>query len=340
MSVSPRRKKSSRFQLWLFILLLLIAAGSIGLRYLSTGTAAPAVQEELQSTPTPSNTAEPTPEVTPDPAADTPAPVEETPKPESSESPASYAVEPYTEESYQLVNDMVYTYQYQQEAGIDAARALMEELKEKSPGLGTLWERIMEYWFYTNNEMEIYPEVLPDGLPEDDRLCIVVLGFQLESDGSMAQELIGRCQVALDSAKKYPNAYVAVTGGGTATVNTAATEAGAMAAWFREQGLDEKRLIIEDASLTTDQNAKFTGAILMEQYPQVQSLAIVSSDYHIPLGSMMFQEFALLQEAESGRMPFAVISNAAYRTPVQEFFTNPRNQASYVWFLAGPSYGD
>lgn len=75
----------------------------------------------------------------------------------------------------------------------------------------------------------MYNDVLPDGLPDTDELCIVVLGFQLNPDGSMRDELINRLNVALRSAEKYPNAYIVCTGGGTASGNASATEAGEMA---------------------------------------------------------------------------------------------------------------
>ena len=62
----------------------------------------------------------------------------------------------------------------------------------------------------------------------------------------------------LASAQKYPNAYVAVTGGGTAKNNPNATEADQMAAWMIANGLDENRLIVENKSKSTVQNAQFT----------------------------------------------------------------------------------
>ena len=38
----------------------------------------------------------------------------------------------------------------------------------------------------------IHYDVLPDGLPDTDELAIVVLGFQLNPDGSMRSELTER----------------------------------------------------------------------------------------------------------------------------------------------------
>ena len=59
-------------------------------------------------------------------------------------------------------------------------------------------------------------DALPDGLPEDDTLCLVALGFHLNSDGTMREELIERLKVLLAESRKYPNAVIVCTGGPTA----------------------------------------------------------------------------------------------------------------------------
>ena len=99
----------------------------------------------------------------------------------------------------------------------------------------------MKYGDYVNTDMNVNV----DGLPNDD--------------STMKDELVGRLQTALASAQKYPNAYVAVTGGGTAKNNPNAIEADQMAAWIIANGLDENRLIVENKSKSTVQNAQFTG---------------------------------------------------------------------------------
>jgi DUF218 domain. len=125
-----------------------------------------------------------------------------------------------------------------------------------------------------NTDLTIHENVLPDGLPNTDELCIVALGFQLNADGTMRDELIERLKVVLNSAEKYPNALIVCTGGGTAAENEASTEAGKMAEWLIANGIPEERIIIEDRSLTTAQNAIYTYDILTERYPQVSQLAL------------------------------------------------------------------
>ncbi len=197
-------------------------------------------------------------------------------------------------------------------AHTDIAR-LTEELAQSDAGKAQTWSEIMAYWEYVNEDMEVYTDVLPDGLPDDDTLCITVLGYALNADGTMKDELVGRLQVALDSAERYPNAYVACTGGGTASQNPLATEADQMAAWLEEQGLDKDRIIVENRSKSTVQNAEFTYALLRKNYPHITNLAIVTSDYHVPRGCLLYNAQLLLSAYKAADLPLNIVGNAGYQ---------------------------
>ncbi len=192
---------------------------------------------------------------------------------------------------------------------------LLTQLSDADPTAGTRWRTIMDLWQSPELGTPLHYDVLPDGLPDTDALCIVVLGFQLEPDGSMKDELVQRLTVALHSAEKYPNAYIVCTGGGTASEAPDATEAGEMAKWLEANGIDRSRIIVEDNSITTAQNAIFTYDILTSRYPSVKSLAIVSSDYHIATGELLFKAESILRANAPGNERFEVISNAAWQAP-------------------------
>lgn len=229
------------------------------------------------------------------------------------------------------IEQLICYYQYHQEDARLDLDILLEQLAAANPIAAWKWQKIMDHWTWVNTEMDIDPEVLPDGLPQDDSLCIVVLGFALRKDGSMQKELVGRLETALASAEKYPNAYIAVTGGGTARHNASATEAGQMAKWLMEEGIAEERIIIEDESLSTVNNAQFTCALLNEEYPQIEHLAIVTSDYHQGRGALLFEAEAIL----SG-YAMSVVSIASYRTDDHEL-DSLKQQASALAHLAGVS---
>ena len=88
-----------------------------------------------------------------------------------------------------------------------------------------------------------------------------------------------------------------------------------MAEWLIENGIAPERVIVEDRSLTTAQNAIYTLDILAEKFPQVTQLAIVSSDYHIATGALLFGAEAILRAEKAEAQTISVVSNAAWRAP-------------------------
>ena len=182
----------------------------------------------------------------------------------------------------------------------------LSALASLDPSLGEKWTRIMDLW----DAPVSVNEQLPDDLPDDDSLCLAALGFQLNPDGTMREELVERLKVLKAASEQYPNALIVCTGGGTAAEDPAATEAGRMAEWLESQGVNPSRIIVEDHSLTTVQNAIYTFDILNEQYPQVRQIAIISSDYHIATGTLLFGAEAILRSSD-----IEVVSNAAWQAP-------------------------
>ena len=298
--------------------------------------------EESRSPAPAALTEEPQAEIVQPPVTAVAAPQQPEPEPTAAPTPlptadpALYRSIVYDARSYELVSDMVFAYRHQVQNRSALIAADVEALKAHDLRLGEAWGDIMDYWDYANSRMEINLDRLPEDLPTDDSLCIVVLGFQLNEDGSMAPELLGRCALALQAAEQYPNAYLLCTGGGTARQHPEITEAGAMADWFRGRGVEESRLIVEDRSTTTEENALNALGILTRQYPQIRSLAIVTSDYHLPLSCLMFTETALLYRCEYGYMPYTVDANLGLQGYGLNEYKNPDEQAKYVWFVANP----
>lgn len=201
-------------------------------------------------------------------------------------------------------------YQEQAKGEIDT---LLDYVKTLDPQTGTVWEKIMDSWSFNNTFLETTEDALPDGLPQDDSLCIVVLGYDLRDDGTMKEELVDRLVVALASAMKYPNAYIAVTGGETSGVK-GVSEASRMAAWLQERGIAKNRIIVENQSYSTTQNAINVYRILSGSYPSVDTVALVSSDYHIPWGSTMFTTISHYQSGFYGGREIKLAAAAANLT--------------------------
>lgn len=184
---------------------------------------------------------------------------------------------------------------------------LLAQMEQADPEQTGRWRAILDNWAWIYRDTQVGGTELPEGLPEDDSLCILVFGFGLNADGSPKPELTDRLQVALGSAEKYPNAYILCTGGATAADETT-TEAAVMADWLAAHGVAESRILREDQSRSTTENARFSCALL-SAYPRIRHVALVSSDYHILRCTLMFTTASLW--AETGDTPIDVVANAA-----------------------------
>ena len=236
------------------------------------------------------------------------------------------AVAPYAQKILQ------YYLRYEDDAWTDIEQ-LLYEMGTIDAAQAEYWRSIMTYWSQARQEDFLNPGCLPDGLPDDDSLCIVVLGYALRSDGSMQNELLGRLNVALASAEKYPNAYILCTGGGTASGNRSVTEAGQMAAWLKRQGIDASRIITEGKSMSTVQNATYSYKLLRDQYPQVKHLAIVTSDYHVSWGHVSFATEISRAVCVNLDPYMDIVSNAAYS--IQNQRGNLNTEYSHIAQISG-----
>lgn len=224
-----------------------------------------------------------------------------------------------------------YYYHHQNEAE-DVIWDILRQMEAVDRHQAAVWRNIMEDWAWVNNEMPVGAGVLPDGLPEDESLCIVVLGYGLKEDGSMKQELVDRLVVALASALKYPNASVVVTGGQTSEVE-GVTEAGRMAAWLKKKGIDAKRIIEEKQSLSTTANAVNVYKLLNQKHPQIRSVAIITSDYHAAWGSAMFAAVSNYKFGYDAGNPIDVVAAAVCDTGSS--YNSMAQQAWGVSIIAG-----
>lgn len=243
--------------------------------------------------------------------------------------PAQAAQESNEELVRKLINYFEY---YQGDAALDYA-LILAEMAKNDPALSATWQDILDFWLYLNEDMEVQPKVVPEDLPTDDSLCIVVMGYYLKPDGSMRDELYERLKVTLAFAEQYPNSYVLVTGGGTAAENNKVTEASEMAKYLIRKGIAKERVIVEDDAKSTIQNATYGCKILYRDYPQVKSMAVVTSDYHIYRSCLYMNTQAALDAYELGVEPIRVIANGTCRINPKASKDVPR-QAEGVSMLA------
>lgn len=205
------------------------------------------------------------------------------------------------------------TYSSDPENSSARIESILTQLEGESPSMGAMWRQIMSDWDRLNHSDFSTRRNLPDDLPQDDSLCIVVFGYGLNQNGSMKPELFDRLSVALQAARQYPNAYIALTGGETAGVK-GISEAAVMAIWLMNNDVSEDRLILDKKSLSTTENAKNVCALLNQKYPQIRQLAVVTSDYHIALAATVLQTVCTYSAAMQGGRNMTVAAGASCDT--------------------------
>ncbi len=111
-----------------------------------------------------------------------------------------------------------------------------------------------------------------------DNIDLVVLGHHLNGDGTMRPILRRRLQAALNLNQWGP-ARIVVTGG---LPKQGRTEASVMRDYLLAHGIADERIICEDRSRTTCENAVYTHELGIE-HP-----FLVTSAYHMPKAQLLF----------------------------------------------------
>jgi len=106
---------------------------------------------------------------------------------------------------------------------------------------------------------------------------VVILGHRLQDDGHMSKILVKRLEVGLKTWKEVDADLLCVTGG---MPNKLAkfTEASKMSRWLLNHDFPKDKLVIEDGSNTTVENAENLAKVLRGK--EIETIYLVSSKYH------------------------------------------------------------
>lgn len=130
---------------------------------------------------------------------------------------------------------------------------------------------------------------------------VVVLGGAIDEIVGTARnetslnEAAERMTVAVDLARRYPNARIVFTGGNARPLFGARTEAEFAGRLFERLGVRPDQIVLEDRSRNTVENAEFTKALVMPK-PGERWL-LVTSAYHMPRAIGVFRQAGFSVEA-------------------------------------------
>jgi uncharacterized SAM-binding protein YcdF (DUF218 family) len=144
-------------------------------------------------------------------------------------------------------------------------------------------------WLVIPIENRFPPPVLPERVDG-----IIMLGGAVEQDTSAIRQQIAlneaaeRVTALVELARRYPDARLVVSGGIGTLVGGPGHPARALEAFYRQQGLDVARIVFEEHSRNTLENAALTKG-LARPGPGERWL-LVTSAYHMPRSIGVFRQ--------------------------------------------------
>ena len=219
-----------------------------------------------------------------------------------------------------LLTDLVASADDPDHADQSIIQADLEAIKAVDSGDGKIaasianhWQKVFldpDYHLYIHQGNDSAQELVQAGIPNSRRHAIVILGYQLQ-DGQMQPELVGRCEAAAAAARALPETILVCSGGATGDNNPEGnTEAGLMKAYLVEHcGIDASRIYIDEAAMTTAENALNTLKILQKQ--KVHSMTIVTSTYHQAWGQADYNAVAAIYSRQHN-YDVEIIGNYCY----------------------------
>jgi uncharacterized SAM-binding protein YcdF (DUF218 family) len=112
--------------------------------------------------------------------------------------------------------------------------------------------------------------------------AIVLFGKSLDAQGQMKPELVMRLETALTELERDPASLIVVSGGAKVRSRT---EAAAMKRWLVARGISPQRVIEENKSRNTLENAEFVAPILKAQ--NARRITLVTEDFHMDRSSRL-----------------------------------------------------
>ena len=135
---------------------------------------------------------------------------------------------------------------------------------------------------------------------------IVILGGAIKSDESDArgQAVFDEGERVVEAAllaRRYPEARIVFTGGNGSLAGGSNHEAEDAKKLLVALGVDPARVTLETASRNTDENARFTAAMV---HPEPgQRWYLVTSGFHMPRSMGLFEKAGFRRRRLSGRLP-------------------------------------
>ena len=174
--------------------------------------------------------------------------------------------------------------------------------------------------------------------PPHDRDYLIILGCCIRDDGTLTPILRGRA----DAAIKFEREQFAATGkhakfvpSGGQGADEVISESEAMKRYLMEQGYPEEQIVMEDKSVNTDQNIKFSRDRIMEDAGTLEGIkaGFATTNYHIFRGYILSKKHGLDAQGISAKTKLYFFPNAFLREFVGLVFDRKKQHPIFLGLL-------
>ena len=177
-----------------------------------------------------------------------------------------------------------------------------------------------------------------------DRDYVIILGCMVLPDGTLGGQLKRRADAALEFARRQEaetGKFPTLVGSGGKGADEPTSEGAAIREYLMQRGVDAKRILVEDRSTTTEENLKYSSAIIAKAtsvaHPKV---AFVTNGYHVFRAGYLANWLGYTEYRGVGaktRLYFWI--NAFIREFVAEMVLEQKKHLLFVLLLWGSALG-
>lgn len=120
---------------------------------------------------------------------------------------------------------------------------------------------------------------------KENKHVFITLGLKLNNEGHLENEAIGRLKKTVEAYNQQKDSYIIVSGGNPKSHKT---EAKAMKNWLVRKGVPQYRIIEENKSKDTVENAINSMNIVNKE--KFQSVTLITSDIHMKRALILFKK--------------------------------------------------
>ena len=157
-------------------------------------------------------------------------------------------------------------------------------------------------------------------IPNFDKDYIIILGCKINEDGTLTPLLKSRVEKALEFAKlqkKETGKDIIFVPSGGQGKDEVISEADAMAIYLKEQGINSKRIVVENKSTSTIQNMKYANDLIKKKDKDAK-VVFSTTNYHVFRSGVIASECGFDYEGIGSKTKWYFYTNALIR----EFIAN------------------